>query len=1527
MDYLIKLLQHLLFFLTSDLLVTSVRRWHKLSDIPMNRRAEKVLRTLGWELQVDFEHLPEELLASERYLEAIISVIELKAGVRAEDEERSAFRGIMMENSRRRDESLSQYVNRRTRDFTKAALYGIVIPEPFKASMLKEGAGLTEQGLQNLTALLQGRDGSADHVAAMLARMDVRTDRITAFAETGDASTMGPSYLAQKDEDTSGESDGDVTPEEVAYDENVLYELTSLDFTEDQAALVARVYEAVAIEEKRAKRKASATWDPEADIIGLPALQALEDELARSGLQALEVPTTSTAPSGIGDSAKVSKTVLVPISPGGIPGVVQFVVIENNVPPLLSVRLLEHLGAQMDLVSNREHFRKIGVDMKMTNLPTGHRAIPLVEWTGGKFPVPEAAKEQFSLDDDAFMKAATGTVSAPASRWRQLVVRMMYLVEAIRTRYFRLAERENRDKSILSDRRSFLVADAQKPASCLHPPPHIRRANQYATWTVCSKCGARQTYVSKRVPAAKGKARARPTTPAAAVDATPDVMVGAFQPPTRSTVSTARSSRDPRPEPVHPELSATLQAMAISFQNVGETLRELTRGQSQMLTMMQQNATQGLDHLTALEAQARARDDLQEMQVDTAETEEWSPVTENREENPNADDLPRPRHLAATSSSRRQKHRQNRWCCGMNYLTALERHATMDLETLTGTMRIEHFVGVALGVYGFFMNYVALEPEEVEAKVDDREVKRAAEALVRLARQEQRAISGSQVDLAEVFRQTSATTSARARGMAVPVEHENFTLASGWDVTNKEHRRRLRHFLDHRKPQVVSMTWKAEDVNPDELRRDVKSGLMAALALEIAKHQCSHGRSFYIRAPVPLEPWKNENWEQHLCDHGRRVRVSLHQGYLTATDLGEESDETESEEAIDDTGEAAVFMTEVPGSATPDAGEKLAIKLIEESDYSNASCLRLLRETNWPRQRIKRPSMRGSEAYQVLGQYSYGKFAGITLATYRLPYTLKYLNHFMTTRGALGPRSSLVVSRNASVGPHKDNNNIGQNYSIAIGQFKGGELWEEDPAGLVVKEIKGVKVPGRLRKHHGKLNIFDPRKFHSVEPWTGERWSITAFQTRSAAKLGREQEELLAKFGFQVQGYSETADLPSSRASSLLVSRVESRSIQLDEKNVEELNRPERNGPDEAEPRVSQHQKDLVRKLHINTGHLPLERIFSFNKVLTAPESPWQNFRAKGPMVFGDFSEYLGNFLTSDETGLPVLNDAFHDPAGMDEVATEFKHCGVVSRNHAGAVDITKELQGHEASWRSSIQEPVQESEISVDYRGAGQGEGGDLSIAEEPEVPDRAAKAPRTEVSTGASSSDILVLSPRGFWLDFGRQPEKLKFDASDKIEWEAILKTKAVRVAYGKKIPGPPPLRAAHRLDDAPAAWRNTVVNYLTENNFVRNLVEPCWYMRFDKNGENEAQILIEVDDFIVSAKPEVQQQIKDLLSARFEFDKWEEDAAEYAGRKVQCLNDRVLIDQHKYITEQIFPIPLAKHRKAQKEATLTDEEFQAM
>ena len=61
---------------------------------------------------------------------------------------------------------------------------------------------------------------------------------------------------------------------------------------------------------------------------------------------------------------------------------------------------------------------------------------------------------------------------------------------------------------------------------------------------------------------------------------------------------------------------------------------------------------------------------------------------------------------------------------------------------------------------------------------------------------------------------------------------------------------------------------------------------------------------------------------------------------------------------------------------------------------------------------------------------------------------------------------------------------------------------------------------------------------------------------------------------------------------------------------------------------------------------------------LVSAKNRWFNHGGYTPtqMVFGELPRVPGELLTSDETGLPVLNDAFHDPAGMDEVATEFKH-------------------------------------------------------------------------------------------------------------------------------------------------------------------------------------------------------------------------------------------------------------------------------
>ena len=52
---------------------------------------------------------------------------------------------------------------------------------------------------------------------------------------------------------------------------------------------------------------------------------------------------------------------------------------------------------------------------------------------------------------------------------------------------------------------------------------------------------------------------------------------------------------------------------------------------------------------------------------------------------------------------------------------------------------------------------------------------------------------------------------------------------------------------------------------------------------------------------------------------------------------------------------------------------------------------------------------------------------------------------------------------------------------------------------------------------------------------------------------------------------------------------------------------------------------------------------------------------------------------------------------------------------------------------------------------------------------------------------------------------------------------------------------------LDDAPAAWRETVTQYLVEEEgFTRNLVEHCLFPKFVPGTRTcIAQVLVEVDD----------------------------------------------------------------------------------
>ena len=2399
--------------------VTSVRRWDKQTDIPLFRRAEKVLRTLGWEMQVDFEHLTEEQLGSPRYLEYILQIIEMKAGVREDDERRQAYRNVMHDVGRRRDESLAQFAMRRLRDFTKAAAFGVQLPNEFKAAMLREGAGLSEQGLQNLTALMQGRDHDIDLLATTLARLDSRGDRVSGFVAFEDHAA--PVFATELEQDLSEDHESDI-PEEVLEDEYVLAELTGMNFTEEQAACIFAMVEnrppfrkRTWKENKRFKadirkergsfmksgageeghrpyspggrgrmtkeqlKKISkcntcgkrghwsedcrqggpssssttgasagsstrltgfcylgetsatttsasshytfAAWnDGEAgasldgpvsrswsfltippglaildigatqDIIGHHALSALESELGAKGLQPVVVPAPSAAPTGIGGQAQVLKAVLVPVAFGGVPGVVRFVVIEGHVPPLLSVGLLAHLGAKLDLESNEVYLKTIGVSLPMTRLPSGHRAIPLVQWEGGDFEVPEAAKEQYDLPKDAFMKPLVSSEYTNKGFKGQCVEQSadrpveVHPIRSKSLKYVRFGSVEYINHSTAADHAaihdgrcsaahvmseeencasiqssaaqmgnslvpsgsqfdtprdrehgSFVSSDKRREwcdLSCctmagggLEDVPHV---GDHSCWL--SEAGSGGDYSEERLVGAAQvphgrRSRAWPMpTPGCSDQASESVreldgvskMLGedfvySEIPPLQgegqskeersrphgnilcssdaafsgdlfdNSTADRTGGRDPSRAECHPAghdgwiqgddvlpagscsrtgpnagHDATRHAIGCfqsdtrpdeqagerdgcSADAGGRGEREryshqlvpgATRTKSQRVRPPRGwpvrmtwcvAATQLISWVHMTEA---FQHEVREKNGDEKCWVVYYPESSAKKDASSSSWMQRP-WITSTSGlpqddgrvlwhSQRDEHGQltsqgpgpprgpgsttTTWSCPQNMVFLQE---NVD-ETFPLQGYDEDGGASPTGPFWLVraprLEQWASSPTtgELNLCVPLKEKEQAEKGLIRVAAQHQARARHDQVDFVEVFREFQVTPALREKHLRIAPPHEQFTDAAGWNVEEKEHRAKCRKFMERRCPTVVALSLRAREGDPVG-REAVKSNVEGGFALEIVRSQVSSGREFYLEAPHDHEVWTSPPGRHLLDDTSLFVgRVDEVAWATNSSDLASfmlDKSKDVSKQAAKRLPDSRDFSTRPRTEGEMVPHEQTAKRLLDSRDFSMASCLRLLSSTTWPNTSRRRGDNQRSNVYLLLGQFTYGKFSGITKATGQLVWVTRYLNAFMTYHGASDPRSSLVVSSGSRIKYHKDINNVGMNHSIALGKFTGGGLWQEDESGAEVRSMpSGAEKRGRVVSHRKKLISFDPRRYHGVEPWEGTRWSITVYRTRSSLGLDTARADELRHFGFELDGYADRSPKVSYIASALVeastawatgVTPLAPSYPALQDDPDEQINEDEHDEEgvtaDSRQESLSESQKSLVKKIHVNTGHPPRDRLlrtlkaagakpsvlkyvrdefscdvcairrgpdhrrkaqcprtFAFNRVLsvdvfyvpfkgssvpvlnmvchgtgyhvaqriegtsgnptasatwkafvnswlrflgppqmmvtdggnefrsvfergleqqgvlqhtTAPESPWQNSRAERhggwlkqklkqeiesgqltlssseelddfmaqllaaknrwfnsggytptQLVFGELPRVPGELLSEDPGGLVPLSDAYRDPGGLDEAGAEFRRrneirerarqlamqatskeaiqravrssmvpahqwtpgqwvycfrrgkagdmlhptprwvgpglvvlntrsviwvamrtrlwrCSpeqlrpafpsevlgrelasdpalgdllrqVVSGSQTGAVDVSKEGPPDESdhlrpidrdpdgvplssgaqatptapesrprpdevtpvppgilpasqiapaqepppggenvdpaassrpSRRSSIQEPAQEPEVAealdpvpeeemhpsyrfpenehssaepaldqreskvqrtaesersaVDAREARNEITGDASSSFLPDAGDSGAPAVR---APGTPIRLLLDAVTRGReapsrqapsvpeesldddlcqWFSMDEQgkfsyvasrsdevnlkrlsdAEKKLFEQSDVLEWQAILKTKAVHVIRGREAelmrrrypervlssrmvrrkkpqPGEGNWKAKSRwciaghedpdtaslstfsptpatesimaflqvglnlghffaftdvknafcqsdrlrrprgpifaepceglqlepgslividapvygLDDAPAAWRNTVTKFLSEQGFVRNLVEPCYWMRFDSRGHNEAQVLIEVDDFIISCDDAVREPLRKQFETRFQFGKWEDGEAEYAGRFVKVTPDRILLHQEKYINEQIFPVALSKGRRSQKDSLLTQEEFQS-
>ena len=150
----------------------AVQRWNANTDVAMWRRAEKLLKSFDWELQSKLDHLDEGVLSGPAYLDSVLRVLDVLAGEKETSDKRRHVRAALYEGHRQSGEGLAQYALRREAQVSNAEKY-LRIPDDLKGFMMEEQSGLSKQGLQNLRTLT---GGSSDYSSVQRALRLLNTE-------------------------------------------------------------------------------------------------------------------------------------------------------------------------------------------------------------------------------------------------------------------------------------------------------------------------------------------------------------------------------------------------------------------------------------------------------------------------------------------------------------------------------------------------------------------------------------------------------------------------------------------------------------------------------------------------------------------------------------------------------------------------------------------------------------------------------------------------------------------------------------------------------------------------------------------------------------------------------------------------------------------------------------------------------------------------------------------------------------------------------------------------------------------------------------------------------------------------------------------------------------------------------------------------------------------------------------------------------------------------------------------------------
>ena len=138
-------------------------------------------------------------------------------------------------------------------------------------------------------------------------------------------------------------------------------------------------------------------------LIGEAACVRWEQKLSDAGLRGVQVHCKMMTPKGVGGAAHPTRSMMMPTMIDGLPAVLQYTVVEEDIPGLLPLSFQEKQGAMINLRTNKLHLPHLRAVVSMHRTPRGHRTIDVTSGlTPVTFRVPEWISQQYGLTRHQF---------------------------------------------------------------------------------------------------------------------------------------------------------------------------------------------------------------------------------------------------------------------------------------------------------------------------------------------------------------------------------------------------------------------------------------------------------------------------------------------------------------------------------------------------------------------------------------------------------------------------------------------------------------------------------------------------------------------------------------------------------------------------------------------------------------------------------------------------------------------------------------------------------------------------------------------------------------------------------------------------------------------------------------------------------------------------------------------------------------------------------------------------------------------